>query len=488
MKQYINFFNTYRKEIDEGCSPLLNSFREKAFETFQRMGFPAYKSEDYQHIDIAGLLKEDFGFYLKRSGISINPRMVFHCDVPNMNSHKHFVVNGHFCDDEAKKDLPPTVFSGSLNTFAEQYPELFLKYYNQLAFWKPSDKPNTFQKRVRFPKGFAPAMTFQKRVRFVERFVGNVPSLQQNDGLAAFNTAFVQDGYVLYVPENVVIEKAIQLTNISAGNNNSLINRRMLFILESGAQAKLLVCDHAYDENPMTANTQVVEIFTGENAELDFCELEESSPNTVRLTSNFVRQAASSQVRITGITLSNGTTRNNYTIDLTGEHAETHLYGMAIADSRQKVDNYTIINHLAPNCKCDELFKYILDDKATGAFSGRIVVAKDAQKTEAYQSNRNLLGSRDCRMFSKPQLEIYADDVKCSHGMTTGQLDENALFYICSRGIPKDEAVLLLKFAFSNDVIQGIRMEGLRERLKLLIEKRFRGELVTCRECGRTKS
>ncbi|GHT55048.1 Fe-S cluster assembly protein SufD [Bacteroidia bacterium] len=446
MQQYIDFFNSYRKEIDAGCAPLLNSFREKAFETFQQIGFPAYKSEDYQHINIIDLLKEDFGFYLNRSGININPHRVFHCDVPHLNSHKHFVVNGHFCEDETQKDLPPTVFSGSLNTFAQQYPELFSKYYNQLAS-------------------------------------------EKKDGLAAFNTAFVQDGYVLYVPENVIIEKAIQLTHISAGNNHSLINRRMLFILESGAQAKLLVCDHAYDEHPATANTQVVEIFTGENAGLDFCELEESSPNTIRLTSNFVRQAAGSQVRMNSITLSNGITRNNYTIDLAGEHAEIYLYGMAIADGRQIVDNYTLINHLVPNCRCNELFKYILDDEATGAFCGRIIVAKHAQKTEAYQSNRNLLGNRNAHMFSKPQLEIYADDVKCSHGMTTGQLDENALFYICSRGIPKEEAVLLLKFAFTGDVIQGIRMEGLRDRLKLLIEKRFRGELVTCRNCAvETKS
>jgi Fe-S cluster assembly protein SufD len=445
MKQYIDFFNAYRKEIDEGCSPLLNSFREKAFETFRQVGFPAYKSEDYQQIDIPGLLKEDLGFYLNRSGININPYRIFHCDVPRLNAHKHFVVNGHFYDGEDLEDLPPMVFSGSLNVFAEKYPELFSKYYNQ-------------------------------------------PASAKNDGLAAFNTTFVQGGYVLYVPENVVVEKPIQLTNISAGNNHSLINRRMLFILESGAQAKLLVCDHAYDESPTTANTQVVEIFAGENAVLDFCELEESSPNTIRLTSNFVRQAAFSQVRINSITLSNGITRNNYTIDLTGEHAETHLYGMAIADNRQKVDNYTLINHWVPNCRCNELFKYILDDEAVGVFGGRIIVAKDAQKTEAYQSNRNLLGSRNCRMFSKPQLEIYADNVKCSHGMTTGQLDENALFYICSRGIPKEEAVLLLKFAFTNDVIQGIRMEGLRDRLKLLIEKRFRGELTTCRGCEQIKN
>lgn len=441
MRQYIDFFNSCREQIDESCSPLLNSFREKAFETFRQTGFPACKSEDYQHMDMAGLLMKDFGFYLNRSDININPYKVFHCDVPNLNSYKHFIVNGHFVDYEVSKDFPPTVFSGSLNDFAEQYPSLFLKYYNQIAGAK-------------------------------------------NDGLSAFNATFVQDGYVLYIPENMVVEKTIQLTHISAGNNHSLINRRILLILESSAQVKLLVCDHAYEENPTTANTQIVEIFAGENAILDFCELEESSPNTIRLTNNFVRQAASSQIRINTITLSNGTTRNNYMIDLAGEYAETQLYGMAIADKRQKIDNYTLINHLVPNSHCSELFKYVLDDEATGVFSGRIVVAKGAQKTEAYQSNRNLLGSRNCRMYSKPQLEIYADDVKCSHGMTSGQLDENALFYLCSRGIPKDEAVLLLKFAFTGDVIQGVRMEGLRDRLKLLIEKRFRGELVTCRGCG----
>ncbi|MDR2691502.1 MAG: SufD family Fe-S cluster assembly protein, partial [Dysgonamonadaceae bacterium] len=328
MGQYIDFFNAYREQIDEGCAPLLNSFRERAFETFRQAGFPACRK-----VDMAGLLTEDFGFYLNRSGININPHRVFHCDVPNLNSHKHFIVNGHFVDYEAPEDFPPGVFSGSLNAFAEQYPSLFLKYYNQTAGAK-------------------------------------------NDGLSAFNTTFVQDGYVLYIPENVVIEKTIQLTNISAGNNHSLINRRLLFILESGAQAGLLVCDHAYEENPMTANTQIVEIFAGENAILDFCELEESSPNTIRLANSFIRQAASSQTRINVITLSNGTTRNNYMIDLAGEYAETQLCGMAIADKRQKIDNCTLINHLFPNTHCSEQFKYVLDDEAVGVFSGRIVVAK----------------------------------------------------------------------------------------------------------------
>jgi Fe-S cluster assembly protein SufD len=439
MKQYIDFFIEERQKIDESCSPLLNSFREKAFESFRRTGFPAYLSEDYRYTNVAGLLKDDLGFYLNLLNTGINPHSVFRCHVPNLNSYKYFVVNGHFFQ-EPEKDLPSGVFAGSLNVFAERYPDLFSHYYNQQAN-------------------------------------------QSEESLSAFNTMFVQDGFVLYIPENVVLEEAVQLTNISTGKVDSLINRRILIIAERNAQAKLMVCDHTNEDKAMSAATQVVEIYAGENASFDFCELEESNWNAVRLTNNFVRQEASSSVVVNNITLSNGFTRNNYQIDLVGKQAETHLHGLAIADAKQTVDNFTLINHRATHCRSNELFKYLLDDEATGVFKGKMLVSPDAQKTEAYQNNRNLLGNRRCRMYSQPQLEINADDVKCSHGMTTGQLDEKALFYMRSRGIPYDEAVLMLKFAFTGDVLNGIRLEGLRDRLKLLIEKRLRGELVKCQGC-----
>jgi len=273
------------------------------------------------------------------------------------------------------------------------------------------------------------------------------------------------------------------LTHISNGAADSLINRRILVILEAGAQAKLLVCDHTNDEKPVFAATQINEIYVGENASFDFYELEESTPKTIRLASSFIRQSASSQTLTNTLTLCNGITRNNCRVDLEGENAETHLYGLAISDGQQRIDNFTLINHTVPYCRSNELFKYVLDEEAVGAFDGKIVVAPNARKTEAHQTNRNLLGSPACRMYSKPQLEIHADDVKCSHGMSTGRLDEAALFYMRSRGIPEEEAIFLLKFAFTNDVLQSIRMEGLRDRLKLLIDKRFRGELIKCQGC-----
>ena len=222
----------------------------------------------------------------------------------------------------------------------------------------------------------------------------------------------------------------------------------------------------------------------GEYLVTDYYDLEESNGSTTRFSSFFMRQEASSVAVVNGITLTNGQTRNNYRVELAGEGAATTLAGMAILDQEQRLDTYTHLTHAVARCHSDELFKYVLNDQAVGAFSGRILVKEGAEKTEAYQSNRNLCATREARMYSKPQLEIYADDVKCSHGMSTGQLDEEALFYMRSRGIALEEARTLLSVAFTADVIEHVRVEALKERLHRLVEKRFRGELAKCAGCG----
>ena len=296
-------------------------------------------------------------------------------------------------------------------------------------------------------------------------------------------TAFAQDGVLFYVPKNVVVEKPIQLVNILRGDVNFMVNRRVLIILEEGAQARLLVCDHAMDGVNFLA-TQVIEIFAGENAIFDFYELEETHTSTVRISNMYVRQEANSNVLLNGMTLHNGTTRNTTCVTLAGEHAELNLCGMAIADKNQHVDNHTTIDHAVPNCTSNELYKYVLDEQAVGAFAGLVLVRPDAQHTSSQQTNRNLCATRDAHMYTQPQLEIYADDVKCSHGATVGQLDESALFYMRQRGIPVREARLLLMFAFVNEVIDTIRLDALKDRLHLLVEKRFRGELNKCQGCA----
>ncbi|WP_297928388.1 Fe-S cluster assembly protein SufD [uncultured Coprobacter sp.] len=440
-KQYIELYDQYHSLIDSHASPILNALREKAMFDFRETGFPSPNDEEYKHTNILDLFAPDYGLNLNRLEIPVNPYEVFRCDVPNLSTLLYFVVNDSFYTKENPKvKLPEGVLIGSLNEMARSHPDLVQRYYGKQA-------------------------------------------CTQNDGIVALNTAFVQDGFFLYVPKGVIIEKPIQLINILRGDADFMVNRRLLIVLEEGAQARLLVCDHTMDKKKFLSS-QVTEIYAGKNAVFDYYDIEESSLNTNRITSTFVDQAEKSNVLINGITLHNGTTRNNYRMTFSGEHAEAHLCGMAIADKKQSVDNHTFIDHAVPYCTSNELFKYVLNDSSTGSFSGRILVREGAQKTSAYQTNRNLCATKEAHMYTKPQLEIYADDVKCSHGATVGQLDENALFYLRSRGIPEAEARMLLMFAFTNDVIENVRMDALKDRLRQLVEKRFRGELDKCAGCN----
>lgn len=440
-KQYIELYDQYHSLIDSHASPILNALREKAMSDFRVSGFPSPNDEEYKHTNIPDLFAPDYGLNLNRLEIPVNPYEVFRCDVPNLSTLLYFVVNDSFYTKENPKvKLPEGVLIGSLNEMARSHPDLVQRYYGKQA-------------------------------------------CTQNDGIVALNTAFVQDGFFLYVPKGVIIEKPIQLINILRGDADFMVNRRLLIILEEGAQARLLVCDHTMDKKKFLSS-QVTEIYAGKNAVFDYYDIEESSLNTNRITSTFADQAEKSNVLINGITLHNGTTRNNYRMTFSGEHAEAHLCGMAIADKKQSVDNHTFIDHAVPHCTSNELFKYVLNDSSTGSFSGRILVREGAQKTSAYQTNRNLCATKEAHMYTKPQLEIYADDVKCSHGATVGQLDENALFYLRSRGIPEAEARMLLMFAFTNDVIENVRMDALKDRLRQLVEKRFRGELDKCAGCN----
>jgi Fe-S cluster assembly protein SufD len=261
--------------------------------------------------------------------------------------------------------------------------------------------------------------------------------------------------------------------------------QRILIIMGEGAKASVLICDHASQlRDCKLLSLQVTEIFCAPYSSLDFYELEEHHSDCRRLSSVYVEQHEGSSAAIGQYALTAGQTRNRVFIDLLGHDADTHLYGLCIADRDQQVDNITYIRHRAPKCHSDELFKYVLDEEARGSFVGRILVQEGADKTDAHQTDRNLILTPQCHMVARPELEIYADDVKCSHGATTGQLDPVALFYMRTRGIPEAEARLLLMFAFMGDVIDGIRIDPLKDRLKHLVEKRFRGELTQCRTCA----
>ena len=405
------------------------------------MGFPTQKQEEYKYTNVDKLFEPDYGLNLNRIHIPVNPYEVFKCDVPNLSTSLYFVVNDSFYDNALPKThLPEGVLLGSLRRLSTEYPELIGKYYGKLAD-------------------------------------------TSKDGVTALNTFLAQDGFVLYVPKNVVVEKPIQLVNTLRADVNLMANRRLLIILEEGASAHLLICDHAMDDMQFLS-TQVVEVFVGENAQLDFYELEETHTKTVRFSNMYVDQARDSKTLFNGMTLQNGKTRNMTRIMLSGQGAEVNLCGMAIADKNEHVDNNTLIDHVASDCTSNELFKYVLDDQAVGAFAGKVLVRPGAQRTVSQETNKNLCATKQARMYAQPMLEIYADDVKCSHGSTVGQLDERALFYMQQRGIPLKEARMLLMFAFVNEVINTISLDALKERLHILVEKRFRGQLNQCDGCA----
>jgi Fe-S cluster assembly protein SufD len=306
------------------------------------------------------------------------------------------------------------------------------------------------------------------------------------DAVTALNTALAQDGLVIHIPKNTRAEKPIQIVNLLRSGVDMMVNRRLLIVLEEGAEATLLFCDHAMD-NVRFLTTQVAEIHVADNARLDMYELEETHTHCTRFSNLYAKTGRDSRMSHNSITLFNGTTRNTTEVSMCGENSELVLNGCVVADKTQHVDNNTLIDHRVPNCTSSQLYKYVIDENATGAFAGRILVEKDAQKTLSTENNANLCASPTARMYTQPMLEIYADDVKCAHGSTVGVLDNMALFYMQQRGIPAEEARMLLMFAFVGQVIDQVTLEPLRDRLHHLVEKRFRGELNKCTGCALCK-
>ena len=454
-QQYIELYQQAREMIFSHAPEAMNAVRDEAFENFRRQGFPSKKVERYKYTDIQKLFAPDFGVNLNRLEIPVDPYAAFRCDVPNLSTSLYFVVNDMFYRDDKPKGqrlrvgghrpgiLPEGVIVGSLR----ENPHFIEKYYARLA--KTSD-----------------------------------------DAITALNTMLAQDGMLVYVPKNVKVDRAIQVINIlKATPQNAqrqvpdlMVNRRVLIILEEGAEIKMLFCDHAADDRNFLA-TQVIEAYVGENASLDLYCLEETHYKNVRLSNVYIDQQANSRVNHNVITLHNGVTRNKLDLTFSGVGAECGCYGCVIADKEQHVDNNTLITHKASHCTSNELYKYVLDDKSTGAFAGRVLVEHGAQKTVSQMTNQNLTATKEARMYTQPMLEIYADDVKCAHGSTVGQLNDAALFYMRQRGISLEEAKLLLQNAFINEVIDHMRLEPLRDRLHYLVEKRFRGELNKCDGC-----
>ena len=380
----------------------------------------------------------DYGINVRRIKFSGDPFSLFRCDIPGLATSNYLVLNDSFYSQVENPNLPESVIICSLSKALKEHADLIKPYL-----------------------------------------------LKNNISTAdmAFNAALAQDGMFIYIPDGLQLEKPIQLVNLMYGKVDMMAISQNLAIIGENAKAQVLVCDHAYGEEVCYLSNRFTQVFVGKNSIYEHYKLESSSSKTTNISTLQIFQEEGSQVLSNLITLANGQTHNRVEVNLNGKGAYLSLNGLGLGQDSERIENHTFINHNVAGATSNELFKYILNDNSVGDFYGLIKVLKDAQQTQAYQTNRNLCLSKEARMHTRPQLEIYADDVKCNHGATVGQLDENALFYMRARGIDPVEGKMLLMFAFVHDVLDNVRIEPLKDRLQLLIERRLRGENSHCSGC-----
>ena len=428
--------------IGVGMSDLVNSSRKPALDALLRQGIPGFKNENYKYTDLTRLFEnENFRRSFKPDQFDVKMSEVFSCDVPEFDTYLILVVNGWY--DES-------------NNSNSSYPEGVII------------------------KSFAKAVVENRDL--VEKYYGKLAD-PQSDPLIAMNTAFAQDGLFIYIPDNTRLTKPLQLINILRSEDDLYVTQRNMIIAGKNTEAKIMFCDHTLLPQNFIINN-VTEFEIGEDAVIDIYSIQNQHNKTANLTGLYIRQQANSLLTTNAISLHGGIIRNNLHVLLDGEHAEAKICGMAYSDKNQHVDNYTFIEHRKPNCHSTQLYKNILDDSSTGGFTGKIHVAPHAVKTEAYQRNNNVLLTDVAKMNTKPQLIIDNDDVKCSHGATIGRINDEALFYLQSRGINEKEARLMLMFAFAHEVLAEVKVESLRDMIDKLVNKRLRGEVSKCHSCA----
>ncbi len=439
-ERLIELYNREKDVIRGSSSPLVNRLRQHAFTRFRDKGFPGTNLESWRFTDLTPLLNTEFEINLANRFGNIDTEKLFTCDVYDLDTFSITILNGWFVHKYAPlSKLSDGTIIGSLAKAMEVYPELLDQYIGRAA------KPDNYE-------------------------------------MAALNTAFFQDGLFIYVPEGVKVNKPIQLINIVDSPNPVFLQPRHILIAGKGSEITLVHCDHSLTHNVSFTNT-VMEVFAEEDARVDHYKIQNKGRNSALVTTTFIRQEKNSKVTTNIVTLNGGFTRNTIDNEISDKGCVSDHYGLYLVDSNQHVDNQINIDHASPGSLSNQLYKGILDDKAKAVFSGKVLVRRHSQQTEAHQNNNNILLTDDAKVNTQPHLEIYADDVKCSHGATVGQLDPEAMFYIRSRGLCERSARQLMMIAFASEVVDKIEIEALRKRIHSMVEKRLKGELSICDQC-----
>jgi Fe-S cluster assembly protein SufD len=439
-EKLLQLYEEHESIISRDDNSYTAKVRAEGFSHFRELNLPDRKNELWKNTDLSGVLKLDYTKYLDRADPGRNLDFMFTCDVHNFETDQVSFLNGwHVRTAKDLRQFPEGVIVGSLKEAFSLYPELIERHYGKYA---ESGK----------------------------------------DLFLAMNTAFARDGLFVYIPDNVVLAKPVQMISIINNDENLLLQNRNLVIMGRNSHMTLVMCDDSTN-NQASFNNSVTEIFLDEGASFEHYKLQNLNNQSTLLNSTYFHQEAGSTLSTYAITLNGGLIRNYTHARLNGSGADAHINGLYLVDKKQHVDNRVFVDHAVPDCTSYELFKGILDDEASAVFNGHVLVEKDAQRTNAYQQNRNILLTDKATVNTRPFLEIYADDVKCSHGATVGQLDNEALFYLRSRGICMASARLLLMYAFAAEVLGKMTLEALKERIDEMIKQRLRGELHVCETC-----
>ena len=432
-------YNTHRQELTGADIPQIAALRDTAAEYFIAKGLPTRKYETWRHRSIDELVCKEYETQWQPAPYQpVNE--YFTCELKNINAYTHTFLNGWYVhDNSALTTLENGVVIGSLAAALKETPSLVIENIAK-------------------------------------------QNLTQNDNLLALNEALFTDGLFVYIPDNLTVEMPIQLISIANRITPVMVQQRNLIVVGKNSSFSLVQCDDSVKTGDSFINN-VTEISLRENARMHYYKLENKDEKSLLVNQVYVNQSAGSEFVANTITFNAGFVRNSLNVNLNEPYATAKLYGLYLADKNQYVDNQIFVKHIAPNCTSYQLYKGIADDKASANFNGHIYVAPNAQQTNAYQSSKNISLTDEARITTQPFLEIYADDVKCSHGSTVGQLDEEALYYLRSRGICAKNARCLLLFAFANEMAEFAEIEPLRVRLNDMIRRRLSGELTICDKC-----
>jgi Fe-S cluster assembly protein SufD len=426
-EKLISSFMAFENNVD--VEHPVHDVRTEAIKNFENKGFPSKKEEAWKSTSLNSLQKIDFSIFPKQDN-AIEYKDVKKYFVHEIDTYKIVFIDG--------------VYSSNLSETTHDGVDICLM---SSALTKPMYK------------------------QIIDVYFNKVAS--KDESLTTLNTAFCREGAYIYIPKNKMPKKPVEILHFATGNEASImLQPRNLIIVEENAEVQIIERHQSLTANEVLTNS-VTEIFAAKSAIVDYYKIQNDTANASLIDNTYVDQKGKSHVKVHTFSFGGKLTRNNLNFYQNGEYMDSTLKGVTILGEKQHVDHHTLVHHIEPNCESHQDYKGIYGDSSTGVFNGKIIVDKIAQKTNAFQKNNNILISDKATINSKPQLEIFADDVKCSHGCTIGQLDEDAMFYMQTRGIPKKEARALLMYAFANNVLESVRIPELKTRINKLIAKKL---------------